>query len=276
MMTTSTNEKNANATGNYASINGLDMYYEIHGTGAPLILLQGCFMTIDSMGQIVPDLARTRQVIAVELQGHGHTADIDRSLTFEQGADDVATLIKFLGLERPDVFGFSCGGNVALQIAIRHPEVIRKLVVAGAPCRSNGEYPEIRALMATFTGDSSALSPMREAYIRTAPKPEAWPQLVAKARLLLTQDYDWTQDVATIQAPTLIVVGDADTVVPAHALEMFELLGGGTGASAMGNHSNAQLAILPGTTHFTMLNSSVDLLRATITTFLDAPVLMAK
>ena len=274
-MTTSTNDRNTVGKGSYAEVHGLAMYYEIHGTGKPLVLIPGGFMTIGMMGQVVPDLARTRQVIAVELQGHGHTADIDRPFTYEQMADDIAALIQHLGLERADVFGFSFGGGVALQTAIRHPEVVRKLVVVSAICKSDGVYPEILALMASFDAESSVLSPNREAYVRTAPKPEDWPQFVAKARPLLIEDYDWTQDVAAIQAPTLIVVGDADTVLPTHAVELFGLLGGGKADSAMGNLSNAQLAVLPGTTEFSMLARN-DLLLAIITPFLDAPMPMAR
>ena len=247
-MTTHTNEKNMDGKGSYAEVNGLDMYYEIYGTGKPLILLPGGLMTIGMMGQILPDLAKTRQVIAVEVQGHGHTAD---------------------------VFGFSSGGGIALQTAIRHPEVVRKLVIASSPCKSDGEYPEIRALVASFDPDAAMLSPMREAYLSTAPEPEDWPRLVAKIRQSAAVDCDWTQDVAAIQAPTLIVVGDADTVLPAHAVEMFGLLGGGKADAAMGNLSNAQLAVLPGTTHFSILARS-DLLLALITPFLDAPMPMAR
>ena len=157
-MTTSTNEKNTDGKGNYTEVNGLTMYYEIHGTGKPLVVLPGGLMTIGMMGQVLPALAKTRQVIAVELQAHGHTADIDRPLTYEQMADDIAALIKHLGLERADVFGFSVGGGVALQTAIRHPEVVRKLVVASAPSKSDGEYPEIHALEASFNPDAAFLS----------------------------------------------------------------------------------------------------------------------
>ncbi len=274
-MTTTTNERTSGGKGSYASVNGLEMYYEIHGTGEPLVLIHGGFMTIGMMGQIVPSLAETRQVIAVELQGHGHTADIDRPWTYEQMADDIAALIKLLRLERADVFGFSVGGNITLQTAIRHPEVVRKLVVAGAPCRSDGEYPENRALMERFTGESSILSSAREAYISVAPRPQDWQQLVARARQMATEDYDWTQDMAAIQAPALIVVGDADSVFPAHAVEMFELLGGGKAESMMGNLSKAQLAMLPGITHFTLLTHS-DLLLEVITPFLDAPMPVAR
>src|SRR6266852_3840126 len=173
-MTTIPKEKNTGGKGAYASVNGLGMYYEIHGTGQPLVVLPGGLMTIPMMGPIVPSLASSRQVIAVELQAHGHTSDIDRPLTYEQMADDVAALITHLGLERADVFGFSVGGGVALQTAIRHPEVVRRLVVASSPCKSDGEYPEIRALVASFDPDAAMLSPMREAYVSTAPEPEDW------------------------------------------------------------------------------------------------------
>src|SRR5207245_11385420 len=156
--------------GGYASVNGLEMYYEIHGTGQPLVVLPGGLMTIPMMGPILPSLASTRQVIAVELQAHGHTADIDRLLTYEQMADDVAALITHLGLERADVFGFSVGGGVALQTAIRHPEVVRKLVVISTAFASDGEYPEIHALEASFHPDAHFLSQLREAYVRIAPQ----------------------------------------------------------------------------------------------------------
>src|ERR687893_588294 len=127
----------------YAPVNGLNMYYEIHGTGQPLILLHGAYMTIDAMGEVVPGLAETRQVIAVELQGHGRTADVDRPLTYEQMDDDVAALIGHLGIEQADIFGYSMGGVVALQVALRHQEVVRKLVVASASYTSDGMHPEL-------------------------------------------------------------------------------------------------------------------------------------
>src|SRR6266566_3150170 len=273
-MTTSTNEKNTDDKGSYAEVRGLEMYYEIHGTGKPLVLLPGGLMTIGMMGQVLSSLAKTRQVIAVELQAHGHTADVDRQLTYEQMADDTAALIKHLGLERADVFGFSVGAGVALQTAIRHPEVVRKLVVASVSFNSDGEYPEMHKLEASFHPDAPFLSQLREAYVSIAPRPEDWPRLVAKMRQLLTDHYDWTQDVAAIQVPTLIVIGDADTVRPAHAVELFELLGGGKADSAMGNLSHAQLTVLPGTTEFAML-SRIDLMLAIITPFLDAPMPMA-
>jgi pimeloyl-ACP methyl ester carboxylesterase len=273
-MAMSATERYKDGTGSYAEVHGLTMYYETHGTGEPLVLLPGGLMTIGMMGQVVPALASTRQVIAVEPQGHGHTADIDRQLTYEQMADDTAALIQHLNLEHADVFGFSVGGSVALQTAIRHPDVVRKLVVVSAPCSIDGVYPEIHALEASFEADSPMLSPIREAYGSTAPKPDDWPRLVAKMRALLRENYDWARDVAAIQAPTLIVVGDADTVLPTHAVELFTLLGGGKPDGAMGSLPTAQLAVLPGTTEFGML-ARIDLLLPIITPFLDAPMPMA-
>src|SRR3989454_312545 len=145
------NEMNKDAPGSYASVNGLNMYYEIHGTGKPLVLLHGGLATIDVLfGQLLPPLAQTRQIIAVELQAHGHTADIERPLSFELMANDIAALIKHLGVAPADVFGYSLGGGVALQTAIRHPEVVRKLVLASTPYRRQGLYPQVRAAMASM------------------------------------------------------------------------------------------------------------------------------
>lgn len=270
-MTASQEVNNELTKGSYASVNGLTMYYEIHGTGEPLVLIPGGLMTIDMMGQIVPSLARSRQVIAIEPQAHGHTSDIDRPLTYEQMADDTAALIEHLSLGRADVLGFSVGGGVALQAAVRHPDVVRKLVVVSGTYRGDGEYPEIRAFTSSFDPAMPALTANREAYVNAAPTPEGWAPLVAKMRQLLSEEYDWSKDVAAIHAPTLILLGDADTLPPAHVVELFKLLGGGTAASAMGGLANAQLAVLPGTTHFSILRR-IDLLLAIIAPFLDAPM----
>src|SRR4029077_2523948 len=188
-MTADTGTTTTHGTGRDAPVNGLEMYYEIHGTGSPLIFIPGGLMTIDMMGALLPSLAKTRQVIAIEPQGHGHTFDINRPLTYEHMADDTAALISYLGIERADVFGFSMGGGVALQTAIRHPEVTRKLVVASAPFRSDGEYREIRALEASFHADAPMLAPNRDAYLRATPSFEGWLQLVAKVKVSLAVDY---------------------------------------------------------------------------------------
>jgi len=261
-------------TGNYAEVNGLRMYYEIHGTGEPLVLLHGAYMTIGAMGPIVPGLAETRQVIAVELQAHGHTADIDRPITYEQMADDTAALLRHLGIGQTDVFGFSMGGGVALQLAIRHPDLLRKLVVASASYTSDGMQPELHEMIPSITPEMFAGSPIEAAYLEVAPNPGDFPRLVEKLKRLDMTPFDWSaEDVRGIEAPTLIVVGDSDAIRLEHAVEMFRLLGGG----AMGDLASlpkSQLVVLPGTTHFVPPGSGVldraEWLLAMVPAFLDA------
>lgn len=264
--------------GSYASINGLNLYYEIHGSGQPLVLLPGAYMTIEAMGAIVPQLAATRRVIAVELQGHGHTGDIARPLRFESMADDIAALITHLGLERSDIFGFSLGGGVALQTAIRHPEVVRKLALASTAFKRDCWYPEDLAAMHTMSAEMFAGSPIHEAFLKTSPTPEAWAAVVAKVRQLVTSDYDWTEGVAALKMPVLILVGDADGIHPSHMVELFGLLGGGKADGDMSGLPAAALAVLPSTTHvgwappYHGMMSRTKLLLPIITEFLDAPL----
>ncbi|MEO7001593.1 MAG: alpha/beta hydrolase [Ktedonobacterales bacterium] len=257
--------------GQYATINGLNVYYEVHGEGMPLVLLPGGFMTVAAMGTLVPELAQTRQVIAVELEGHGHTALAHRPLRWEQMADDIAALIASLGLTQVDVMGYSLGGGVALQTAIRHPEVVRKLVLVSAPCQRNGWYPEVLGGMAAITPEVMAGTPIYEEYASAAPKPEDFATFVVSVRTLLGQDYDWSADVAKLPMPTLIAIGDADSVRTAHAVEMFGLLGGGKADGGFTYTPKSELAILPGVTHFTIVRR-LDLLLPILTTFLDAPL----
>ena len=233
----------------YAPVNGLNIYYEIHGSGEPLVLLPGGFWTVEAMGEIVPLLAATRQVIGVELQGHGHTADIERPLRYELMADDIAALIRHLGLERADIFGYSLGGGVALQTAIRHPEVVRKLALASAAFKRDGWYREVLAGMTSISVEGFAGTPIYETYLKTSPRPEAWPTFVARMRQLLSEDYDWTEGVAALKTPTLILVGDADGLRLAHVVEFFGLLGGGQGDGDLSGLPSSQLAVLPSTTH---------------------------
>ncbi|HLJ82520.1 MAG TPA: alpha/beta hydrolase [Ktedonobacterales bacterium] len=278
---TNPNAANADARHDYAPVNGLNLYYEVHGTehtGQPLVLLPGGFMTVEAMGEIVPRLATTRRVIGVELQGHGHTADIERDLRYEWMADDIAALIRHLGFEQADIFGFSLGGGVGLQTAIRHPEVVRKLALASTAFKREGWYPESLAGMAAISVEGFAGTPIPEEFRKTSPKPEAWPEVVAKMRHLLTEDYDWTPGVAALKTPTLIMVGDADGLRLAHAVEMFGLLGGGKGDGDTRGLPPAQLAVLPGTTHvgwappFHGMMARTGLLLPIITEFLDAPM----
>ena len=263
------------AAGSYAPVNGLNMYYEIHGSGEPLILLHGGVGAIEMFGEVLPLLAEGRQVIAVDLQTHGRTADIDRPLSFELMADDIAALIKHLGFEKADVMGYSLGGGVALQAAIRHPEVVRKLVVVSTPFKRYGWYPEVLAGMGQMgpeVAEPMKQTPMYQVYARVAPKQEDWPVLLTKLGQLLGQDYDWSNDVAAMEVPTLIVVGDADSVRTAHAVQFFELLGGGKADAGWDGSgmSNARLAILPATTHYNIFFSPT--LASTVTPFLDTPM----
>jgi len=260
--------------GQYASVNGLNMYYEVHGTGQPLVLVHGGFGVVGMFGLLISQLAQTRQVIAVELQAHGHTADIDRSFSFEVLADDISALIRYLNLAFVDVLGYSLGGGVALQTAIRHPDLVHRLVVISAPCKSDGWYPEVLDGQRSINAEVAKTwigSPMHKAYIDAAPKPDDWTILAEKTGQLLSQEYDWSEDISNIKSPVMIVVGDADSIWTSHAVEFFELLGGGKrdgGWDGSGMSVN-RLAILPATTHFNILSST--LLASTVRQFLDAP-----
>ena len=265
-----------NATkGDYASVNGLRMYYEVHGQGRPLVLLHGAYMTVDAMGSILPGLAESRRVIVPEMQGHGRTADIDRPITYEGMADDVAALVGHLGIDEADAFGFSMGGGVALQLAIRHPDSVRRLVVASASYTSDGTQPELHEMTPSITPEMFAGSPIEASYREVAPNPDEFPVLVQKLKALDMTPFDWgAENVRGTGAPTMIVVGDSDAVRLEHAVEMFRLLGGG----AMGDLSglpDSQLVVLPGTAHFIPPGSGIldraGWLAPMIGRFLDGP-----
>lgn len=262
------------AEGQYAPINGLNMYYEIHGQGDPLILLHGGLGGIVEFGALLPALAETRQVIAVELQGHGHTADIERPMNYEVLADDVAALIEYLDLEQADVMGYSLGGGVALRTAIQHPEAVRKLVLVSATFSSEGIHPEFRMGMQAMSAESAAQmleTPMYQFYASVAPKLDDWATFVGKVGAMTSADYDWTEAVKTVAAPTLILAGDNDMFPPSHAVELFSLLGGGVAGGMLPGLPSSQLAILPHTMHFDIL-TQVDVLLPIVNPFLDAPV----
>jgi pimeloyl-ACP methyl ester carboxylesterase len=260
----------------YAPVNGLEMYYEIHGSGGvPLVLLHGAFSNIGTdFGKILPALADTRQVIGVEQQGHGHTADIDRPLSYEQMADDTAALLRTLGIEHADFLGYSFGSAVALQIAVRHPELVRKLVFAGGVSyRPDGLYPEVLAGLGQVTPETMAEmmagTPWHEAYVRIAPNPDDWTALVAKKMALDKGWQGWTPEaIDSIEAPVLLIIGDSDIVRPEHVVAMFRLFGGGVPGDLAGL-PKSQLAILPGTTHVTLVDRA-DWLVSMIEPFLDA------
>jgi pimeloyl-ACP methyl ester carboxylesterase len=270
----STATATSGTTGAYAEVNGLNLYYEIHGTGAPLVLLHGGLGSGEMFGPILPALSERHQVIAPDLQGHGRTADIDRPLDVTLMADDIAALIDHLGLDAPDVMGFSLGGGVALQTAIRHPSRVRRLVAVSAQVRRDAIYPEmlaqqgqVNAAAAEFLKDT----PMYELYQRVAPHPEDFPRLLDKAGQAMAQDFDFTEQVRGLQVPTLIVAADADMAPPSHYAELFTLLDGGLRDGGWMNEGRPKgghaLAILPGLTHYNIVDSP--LLAATALAFID-------
>jgi pimeloyl-ACP methyl ester carboxylesterase len=255
----------------YASVNGLDMYYEIQGAGRPLVLLHGALMTIEGCGELLPSLAKTRQVIAVEQQAHGRTADVDRPFRYEQMADDTAALLSELDIEQADFFGYSMGGAIALQVAIRHPELVRKLVIAASAYGPDGLYPEMRENLRNLKPEDFAGSPWLDAYASVAPDPEGWPTLLGKVRDLVGEFKGWpAEDIRTIDAPALVILADSDVVRPEHAVELFRLLGGGV-AGDLAGLPRSQLAVLPGSTHVSLVGR-IDWLTPMVTEFLDAPM----
>lgn len=262
------------ATTGYAPVNGLNMYYEIHGSGGvPLVLLHGAFSTIETdFGRVLPAFAQTRQVIAVEQQAHGHTADIDRPLSYEQMADDTAALLIHLGIDQADFFGYSFGGGVGFQLATRNPELVRKLVMGGGTAYSfDGCYPELLEGLGKMPAEMLHGTPWHQAYLRVAPNPDDFATLVAKKNELDRTYTGWSpEQIRAITQPVLLMIGDSDIVRPEHTAEFFRLLGGGVPGDLAGL-PKSRLAILPGTTHVTFVERA-DWLVSMITEFLDAPV----
>lgn len=242
-----------------AAVNGLQLYYEIHGSGGrPLIVLHGGIAASESFGPNLPALAASREVIAVHLQGHGRTRDIDRPLRFETMADDIAALAAHLGLKKIDVLGYSLGGGVAQQVAIRHPQLVERLVVVSQPFKRAAWYPEVLAAFEAMAAHAPQIaqniagSPMGALY------PEVkWESLVRKIGELESHDYDWSTDVAKIKAKTLLVFADADAMRPGHMVEFYQLLGGGRHDAGMDGSRRpaAQWAVAPGTTHYNLLGT---------------------
>jgi pimeloyl-ACP methyl ester carboxylesterase len=252
----------------FVRVNGLNMYYEIHGTGEPLILLHGGVGASEMFDPLLPLLAQHRRVITVHLQAHGRTADIDRPLRCETMAEDVAALIRSLGIEQADLLGYSLGGGVALRTAIQHPALVRRLVLVSTAFKRGAFFPEVLAAMDHMGPEAGAAmkqSPLAQRYPGVD-----WSTLFAKLGDLLRQDYDWSSEVAAVKVPTLLVFADADALTPASMVEFFRLLGGGqkdAGLDGSGRPVN-RLAILPGRSHYDILSAPE--LPGVVTTFLDA------
>ena len=257
----------------YAPVNGLNMYYEIHGEGQPLVLLHGAFSAIGtSFGKLLPGLAQTRQVIGLEMQAHGRTADIDRPLSPEQMADDTVAALEHLRIEQADFFGYSTGAAVALHVVTRHPDVVRKLVLASVSYTLDGVHPGLMDGLGEMRPEMMHGSPWHDEYMRIAPRPEDFPVLFEKKSQMDHQLKDFSaEEISSIKAPTLLIIGDSDLIRPEHAVELFRLLGGGVFGDTPAGLPASQLAILPGTSHVTLVDRA-DLLLAIIPAFLDAPM----
>jgi pimeloyl-ACP methyl ester carboxylesterase len=263
-------------TGAYADINGLHQYYETHGQGRPMILLHGGLGSGEMFGPTLAALAETHQVILPDLQGHGRTADIDRPIDPRLMADDIAALIDHLGLQKPDIVGYSLGGGVAFFTASKYPEKVGKLVMAAAhvrrdaiPAEMLAQQGQVNAAAAAFLKDT----PMYELYMSVAPRPEDFPRLLDKMGESMARDFDLTEEVRGLKVPTLIVAADADMAPPSHYVEMFKLLDGGLRDGGWmgegrpkGGHA---LAIVPGATHYNLAISP--LFAAVVLAFLDEP-----
>ena len=253
----------------YAPVNGLKMYYEIYGEGQPIVLLHGAFMTISTnFGEMIPVLSQNRKVIAVELQGHGHTADIDRPLTLESLADDVAGLLKYLKTDSADIFGYSLGGEVALQMAIRHAEMVKRLIIVSAVYNYDGWSPESKAIFPIIQPDFFQGTPIKAAYDSVAPDPGHFPELVKKIKTMITTPFDFTEKIKTIKAPVLIIVADGDGVLLEHTVEMYRLLGGNYMIDFEPVHKT-QLAVFPGSSHISVMMHT-DWMLSMVNTFLNA------
>ena len=256
----------------YAPVNGIDLYWESRGSGGtPLVLLHGGYGLASMFDALAGQLATDRRVIALELQGHGHTADVDRSFSWDGFADDIAAVLRHLELGPVDLLGYSLGGIASLRCAIRHPQALRKLVVISAPCRRSAWFPEILAGFDQMTSatlfDMLRQSPMYTEWSKVAPDPTSFPALIDKSGALLRQPYDWSDEVRQLQVPTLLVYGDSDSIPPSYVAEFYALLGGGQRDAGWDGSlpTPSRLAILPGRTHYDMLESP--LLPAVLTEF---------
>jgi pimeloyl-ACP methyl ester carboxylesterase len=255
------------ATGNRVKVNGMQMYYEVSGAGEPLVILHGAYMNIPSMGAIVPMLAKTHKVYALEFQGHGRTTDIDRPITYPNLADDVAAFMDAVGIAKADVFGYSMGAGAALQLAIRHPAKVNKLVAASVAYDVKGWQPAFTAMIPSMTPDMLANTPLPAEYRKLAPDPNGFPELARKLIQLEKEPMAWEADVRKLKTPVLIISGDADVATLEHTVALFRILGGGDMGDMGKPLPASRLAVLPGTSH-TAVSTQSDLLLAFIEPFL--------
>jgi pimeloyl-ACP methyl ester carboxylesterase len=257
------------AESGYADINGLKMYYEVYGQGKPIVLVHGSFMSIPmNWSHIIPLLAKDRKVIVAEMQGHGRTRDISRDISYEGMADDMSGLLRHLKIDSADIVGYSMGGGIAFQVAVRHPEQVRRLVVLSGAYAHDGWWPDVEASFATFTADMFKGTPIQKQYDSLGNDPAHFPEFFKKVISIDLNRYDWSKDVKNIQAPIFMAIGDADGVRYEHALELFRTKGGGKMGDLHGL-PKSRLAIIPGTTHIGMMQRT-NWLIPMITDFLDS------
>lgn len=244
----------------YVAANGVNYYYEIHGQGEPLLLLHGGLGSTGMFEPDLPALAAKRQVIALDLYGHGRTALTDRPISIVDMGDDMAVVLKGLGIAKADVMGYSLGGGVAFRLAVQHPDVVRRLVLVSTPYAQSGFYPEMlpqQAMVSSAIFDQMKQTPMYLGYKAVAPKPEDFPKLLDKMGASMRQAFDWSDDVKKATMPVMLIYGDADMITLDHAVSFYHLLGGGLmDAGWQREHmSRNRLAILPNVTHYEMAAS---------------------
>lgn len=267
--------------GAYADVNGLHMYYEVHGKPTeqpPLVLLHGALSGIGTdFGQLIPELSKTRQVIAVEQQAHGRTADIDRPLRTPQMAADTVALLQKLGVQRADILGYSMGAGVALQITLTHPELVRKQILAAVALDEGGLQPGLLDGLAELTPEMFKGTAFYDDFVKNTGRPDDFVKLLARV-----VDHDQNaspvfpaEEVRKVTSPTLVAIGDSDIVTNEHAAAMFRLFGGGYLGDTPEGLPNSQLAILPGTSHITLIHRP-EFLLPMIPAFLDAPIRAGK
>jgi len=260
------------ARSGHVEANGVRYYYEVHGQGEPLLLLHGGLGSIEMFGPLLPMLAKERQVIAVDLHGHGRTALGDREISMVDMGDDLATVLKELGYGQVDVLGYSMGGGVAFRLAAQHPEMVRRLAMVSAGFSRDGFYPELLPMQAQVGAGMAEMmkeTPMYQSYAAIAPRPEDFPRLLDRMGELMRKPYDWSADVAKLTMPTMIVFGDSDMYRPEHVVRFYQLLGGGQRDAGWQRENMAKnrLAILPDLTHYEMFMAPQ--LVTTVLPFLD-------
>ena len=257
--------------GDTVDVNGMEMYYEVSGEGDPLVVLHGAYMNIPAMGDIIPRLAETHKVYAIEFQGHGRTTDIDRPITYPNLADDVAAFMDAVGIEKADIFGYSMGSAAGLQLAIRHPQKVDQLIAASVSYDTSGFQPAMVEMIPQMTLEMFVGTPMEDAYRELAVDKEGFPALVEKLIALEHEPLAWEADVKALKTPILMITGDADVVTLEHTVAMFRLLGGGEMGDMGAPLPASRLAVLPATSHTAVINQ-VDLLHALIEPFLKGEI----